>query len=125
LENREAAVAAVAASVECDLTLLGATAVEDRLQMGVPESIAALMAAGIRVWVLTGDKLETAISIAVSANLFNPAMPLVVIKVRHLVVNSDSAYLFMFGGFVVKRFRFVPITFAYIVDHNFVSEKQV
>lgn len=91
LENREAAVAAVAASVECDLTLLGATAVEDRLQMGVPESIAALMAAGIRVWVLTGDKLETAISIAVSANLFNPAMPLVVIKEDELGGTAESA----------------------------------
>lgn len=43
--------------------MLGATAIEDKLQEGVPETIEALMKAKIRVWVLTGDKLETAINI--------------------------------------------------------------
>ena len=43
--------------------LLGATGIEDRLQEGVCESIHALEAAGIKVWVLTGDKQETAINI--------------------------------------------------------------
>lgn len=43
--------------------LLGATAIEDRLQAGVPETIATLMKADIKIWVLTGDKQETAINI--------------------------------------------------------------
>lgn len=43
--------------------LLGATAIEDRLQAGVPDTIATLMRAGIKIWVLTGDKQETAINI--------------------------------------------------------------
>lgn len=43
--------------------LLGATAIEDRLQAGVPETIATLMRADIKIWVLTGDKQETAINI--------------------------------------------------------------
>ncbi|KAF6252040.1 hypothetical protein COO60DRAFT_1463913 [Scenedesmus sp. NREL 46B-D3] len=67
LAERNAKVAAVCEAMECELTLLGATAVEDKLQDGVPQSIAALVAAGIKVWVLTGDKVETAISIGHTA----------------------------------------------------------
>lgn len=47
--------------LEQDLRLLGATAIEDRLQDGVPETIADLKRAGIKIWVATGDKMETAI----------------------------------------------------------------
>uniref|UniRef100_A0A8C3AVQ7 Phospholipid-transporting ATPase n=1 Tax=Cyclopterus lumpus TaxID=8103 RepID=A0A8C3AVQ7_CYCLU len=49
--------------LEKNLLLLGATAIEDRLQAGVPETIATLMRADIKIWVLTGDKQETAINI--------------------------------------------------------------
>lgn len=55
--------AACCEDMERGLALLGATAVEDKLQEGVPEAIASLKAAGVAVWVLTGDKMETAISI--------------------------------------------------------------
>jgi len=61
LENREEKIEAVSGEIERDLRLLGATAIEDRLQDGVPETIADLKTAGIKVWVATGDKLETAI----------------------------------------------------------------
>jgi phospholipid-translocating ATPase len=47
--------------LERDFRLLGATAIEDRLQDGVPETIADLKKAGIKIWVATGDKMETAI----------------------------------------------------------------
>jgi len=47
--------------LEQNLRLLGATAIEDRLQDGVPETIEDLKKAGIKIWVATGDKLETAI----------------------------------------------------------------
>ncbi len=50
--------------VERNLVLLGGTAIEDKLQEGVPETIKKLADAGIRIWVLTGDKMETAINIA-------------------------------------------------------------
>ena len=56
--------------VEANLALLGATAVEDKLQDGVPETISALREAGIQVWVLTGDKVETAVNISYSAGHF-------------------------------------------------------
>jgi len=61
LEDREEKIAAISDEIEQDLRLLGATAIEDRLQDGVPETIADLKLAGIKVWVATGDKLETAI----------------------------------------------------------------
>ena len=60
--------------VERDFKLLGATAVEDRLQDGVPETITSLREAGIQVWVLTGDKEETAVNISYSAGHFKQGM---------------------------------------------------
>ncbi|OAD56072.1 putative phospholipid-transporting ATPase IF, partial [Eufriesea mexicana] len=51
-------------AMESGLTLLGVTAVEDRLQEGVPETLESLHVAGIKIWVLTGDKAETAENIA-------------------------------------------------------------
>ena len=61
LDEREEKVEAVSDEIEQGLRLLGATAIEDRLQDGVPETIADLKEADIKIWVLTGDKLETAI----------------------------------------------------------------
>jgi len=61
MEEREEKVEAVSDEMERGLRLLGATAIEDKLQDGVPEAIADLKRAGIKVWVATGDKLETAI----------------------------------------------------------------
>lgn len=58
---REEKLETVCDEIERDLRLLGATAIEDRLQDGVPETIADLKEAGIKLWVATGDKLETAI----------------------------------------------------------------
>jgi len=57
--------------MERDLVLLGGTGIEDRLQDGVPETIRLLKRAGIKVWMLTGDKMETAISIGVSTGLLS------------------------------------------------------
>lgn len=52
--------------VQTDLQLVGATAVEDALQDNVKDTLEALRHAGIRVWVLTGDKVETALNIALA-----------------------------------------------------------
>ena len=61
MDDREARIEAVADELERNLRLLGATAIEDKLQDGVPEAIADLKKAGIKIWVATGDKMETAI----------------------------------------------------------------
>ena len=57
--------------------LLGATAIEDKLQEGVPDTIHTLQLAGIKVWVLTGDRQETAINIGMSCRLITESMNLV------------------------------------------------
>jgi P-type E1-E2 ATPase len=59
-------------SFERNIFLLGATAVEDKLQDEVPQTIHSLQEAGIKIWMLTGDKLETAENIAESCNLIQP-----------------------------------------------------
>jgi len=63
LEDREAVQFSLCNMIETEMELLGATGIEDRLQEGVAESIQALEQANIKVWVLTGDKQETAINI--------------------------------------------------------------
>lgn len=73
----------VASNVEKELCLLGATGIEDKLQQGVPEAIESLRTAGIKVWVLTGDKQETAISIGYSSKLLTS-------KMTQIIVNSKS-----------------------------------
>ena len=80
LEDREDKMEEVADSIERELVLLGGTAIEDRLQDGVPDSISLLGEAGIKLWVLTGDKVETAINIGFSCNLLGNEMELLIIK---------------------------------------------
>ncbi|KAF9478485.1 phospholipid-translocating P-type ATPase [Pholiota conissans] len=80
LEDREGKIEAVANELEQNLCLLGATAIEDRLQDGVPETIADLKTAGIKIWVATGDKLETAIAIGRSTNLITPESNIIIVR---------------------------------------------
>ncbi|KAF1777489.1 P-type ATPase, N-terminal [Phytophthora cactorum] len=68
--------------IERDLELLGATAIEDKLQNNVPSCIANLMRAGMRVWMLTGDKQETAINISYACQLMDNDM-------QQFVFNCD------------------------------------
>lgn len=78
--NREERMEEVADSIERSLCLLGGTAIEDRLQDGVPQSISLLADAGVKLWVLTGDKVETAINIGFSCNLLDNGMELLVLR---------------------------------------------
>ncbi|XP_042790686.1 phospholipid-transporting ATPase IB isoform X7 [Panthera leo] len=73
--------------IEKNLLLLGATAIEDRLQAGVPETIATLLKAEIKIWVLTGDKQETAINIGYSCRLVSQNMALILLKEDSLDVG--------------------------------------
>lgn len=72
LVDREWRIAEVCQRLERDLEVLGVTAIEDRLQEGVPETIYTLRKAGIHFWMLTGDKQNTAIQIALSCNFISP-----------------------------------------------------
>ena len=71
LENREENVLQCYSEAENGLILLGVTAIEDRLQEHVAYTITQIRSAGIKVWVLTGDKMETAIQVARSSGLLH------------------------------------------------------
>ena len=83
IADRERLKTELSDEAETGLTLSGATAIEDKLQEGVPTTIAALKKAGIRVWMLTGDKIETAINIGYSCSLLTPHMP-------HITITGSS-----------------------------------
>ncbi|OQO10916.1 putative phospholipid-transporting ATPase [Cryoendolithus antarcticus] len=82
--NRAEELDKAAELIEHDFTLLGATAIEDKLQDGVPDTIHTLQTAGIKVWVLTGDRQETAINIGMSCKLISEDMTL-------LIINEENA----------------------------------
>ncbi|XP_047545927.1 probable phospholipid-transporting ATPase IA isoform X5 [Vanessa atalanta] len=90
IHDREQKIEEAALLIENNLRLLGATAIEDKLQDGVPEAIAALLKANIHVWVLTGDKQETAINVAHSARLLHSAMPLLLLNEESLDATRES-----------------------------------
>uniref|UniRef100_A0A8C5BAN5 Phospholipid-transporting ATPase n=1 Tax=Gadus morhua TaxID=8049 RepID=A0A8C5BAN5_GADMO len=83
IHGREERLFQSALRLETDLHLLGATGIEDRLQDGVPETIASLRKAGLQIWVLTGDKQETAVNIAYACKLLDPEEEI-------LTLNADS-----------------------------------
>lgn len=82
--NRAEELDKAAELIEREFTLLGATAIEDKLQDGVPDTIHTLQSAGIKIWVLTGDRQETAINIGMSCKLISEDMTL-------LIVNENTA----------------------------------
>src|SRR5277367_224001 len=82
IDEREARLEEVSDEIERELQLLGGTAIEDRLQDGVPDAIQHLADGGIKLWVLTGDRVETAINIGFSCNLLNNSMELIVFKTQ-------------------------------------------
>ncbi|CAI9756241.1 unnamed protein product [Fraxinus pennsylvanica] len=83
LRDREKKLDEIAELIEKDLVLIGCTAIEDKLQEGVPACIETLSRAGIKIWVLTGDKLETAINIAYACKLISNNM-------KQFIVSSET-----------------------------------
>ena len=71
LENKEELLNNIYDKIETNLYIIGATIVEDKLQENVPETIRDLSLADIKIWMLTGDKMDTAENIAKSCNLIN------------------------------------------------------
>eukprot|EP00727_Mastigamoeba_balamuthi_P009714 m51a1_g5365 putative probable phospholipid-transporting atpase ia isoform x1 (1125) ;mRNA; f:511123-516212 len=78
--DRERRLDEAAEAIERNLFLLGATAIEDKLQDGVPQTISTLLEADIKVWMLTGDKQETAINIGFACQLLTKEMQLMVLN---------------------------------------------
>ena len=89
LINKEEKVAEVYNQIEQGLILLGATIVEDKLQDLVPETIRDLRLAKVKVWMLTGDKMNTAYNIGLSCNLISKNMKTFNVKGEEKKVNHD------------------------------------
>ena len=79
IDKRDEKLKQAASEIERNLHIVGATAIEDKLQKGVPETIQQIEQAGIKLWILTGDKMETAIEIGYSTKVLNPDMHLTAI----------------------------------------------
>ncbi|XP_018620654.1 probable phospholipid-transporting ATPase IM isoform X1 [Scleropages formosus] len=90
VEKREDLLASLYEEMEREMTLLGATAIEDKLEQGVAETIACLTLASIKIWVLTGDKMETAINIAYSCNMLRDDMNEVFVISGHSVLEVQQ-----------------------------------
>ncbi|KAK0721666.1 hypothetical protein B0T26DRAFT_190368 [Lasiosphaeria miniovina] len=81
LVDRQARIEAAAEIIEQSLELVGASAIEDKLQKGVPETIDRLRRANMKIWMLTGDRRETALNIANSARICQPGSDIFVLDV--------------------------------------------
>eukprot|EP01125_Pyxidicula_operculata_P015545 TRINITY_DN5283_c0_g1_i3.p1 TRINITY_DN5283_c0_g1~~TRINITY_DN5283_c0_g1_i3.p1 ORF type:complete len:1033 (-),score=147.87 TRINITY_DN5283_c0_g1_i3:441-3539(-) len=84
LVDRKTKVDQVGEMIENSFTLIGASAIEDKLQEKVPETLQDLLRAQIKVWVLTGDKQETAISIGKSCKIITS-------RTKLIILNSNNA----------------------------------
>ncbi|XP_050995756.1 phospholipid-transporting ATPase IK [Acomys russatus] len=88
LQNRAQALHQVYNKMEQNLQLLGATAIEDKLQDGVPETIKCLKKGNIKIWVLTGDKPETAVNIGFACQLLSENMLILEDKDINLLLEN-------------------------------------
>lgn len=117
IHNREQRMFEVGEMIETNLELVGATAIEDMLQDKVSDTIKTLREAGIKLWVLTGDKIETAINIGFSCNLITHEMIRIIIESSALVevkneldkgllttkVQSSSSFALIISGDALLR----------------------
>lgn len=83
-------VAEFASKIEQDFTLVGVTAVEDELQDDVRDTLHSLRNAHVKVWMLTGDKLETAINIGHSSGLLHQDDILITLKAEDEAVSEND-----------------------------------
>ncbi|XP_072964260.1 probable phospholipid-transporting ATPase 4 isoform X1 [Typha angustifolia] len=89
--DREAQLERLSDWIERELILVGATAVEDKLQKGVPQCIDKLAQAGLKIWVLTGDKMETAINIGFACSLLRQGMKQICLSTTNSDLTSEDA----------------------------------
>lgn len=80
--NREEKMNEVAEKIEVDFELIGSTAIEDKLQDDVAEVISYIKKATIKLWVLTGDKVETAINIGFSCALLTKETEIFIVDAK-------------------------------------------
>nr|XP_044609522.1 phospholipid-transporting ATPase IK isoform X1 [Equus asinus] len=123
LQNRAHALHQLYEEMEQNLQLLGATAIEDRLQDGVPETIQCLKQGNIKVWVLTGDKQETAVNIGFACQLLSENMLILeekeITRILEAYWESNNNLL---GKNCLKK-RFLPqVKMAMVINGDFLDQ---
>uniref|UniRef100_A0A8D2MQX3 Phospholipid-transporting ATPase n=1 Tax=Zonotrichia albicollis TaxID=44394 RepID=A0A8D2MQX3_ZONAL len=103
LQERDKKLAEVYEQIETDFILLGATAVEDRLQEKAADTIEALQKAGIKVWVLTGDKMETAAATCYACKLFRRNTQILELTTKKIEEQSLHDVLFDLNKTVIRQ----------------------
>ncbi|CAD8093418.1 unnamed protein product [Paramecium sonneborni] len=101
MDNRQEKMEALQNQLETDLTILGITGIEDKLQDNVDETIFCLRQAGLNIWILTGDKIETAINIAISCKLIDQKMNIQIIQIpiyEDIMANLKQSDAFVVSG---------------------------
>ncbi|XP_075715647.1 phospholipid-transporting ATPase VD isoform X2 [Rhinoderma darwinii] len=131
IDNREELLYESALKLETDLMLLGATGIEDRLQEGVSETIESLRKAGIKIWMLTGDKEETAVNIAYSCQLLEHSYKIFTVTRQEMatcevlidhIIEEIKSHLFLNTTFTKEEnslnssFEKENVDFALIID---------
>jgi len=128
--SREECLNSLMEEIETDLQLLGATAIEDKLQEGVPDTIEKLMRAGINIWMLTGDKQETATNIAYSCRLLKDAQNTdsyhiinerTLDATREAIIQAEIKLRAFHDGFTLIIDSKFSITFIHILTNLFLS----
>jgi len=110
LVSRDVLLTGLATEIEKNIHIVGTTAIEDKLQDGVPETISNIGKAGIKLWVLTGDKRETAIEIGYSTKVLDPSM--------HLTDVSDGSALRVRALVAMEFMRLVKLGKLSIYQNN-------
>ncbi|KAG9154967.1 hypothetical protein Leryth_012158 [Lithospermum erythrorhizon] len=122
--EREAMLEQLSDMMEKELILVGATAVEDKLQKGVPRCIDKLAKAGLKIWVLTGDKMETAINIGFACSLLRQGMKQICITMlsdplghdRRKAIKEDILMQISNASQMIKLEKVPDSAFALIID---------
>ncbi|XP_037937825.1 phospholipid-transporting ATPase ID-like [Teleopsis dalmanni] len=119
LDHREEKLNVMYEEIESELMLVGVTAIEDKLQDGVPHTIANLQVAGIKIWVLTGDKQETAINIGYSCQLLTDELAdIFIVDGSSLEEVEKQLRQFKESIRIVNRFRPTPLEPAVNLNLN-------
>ncbi|CAG9311321.1 unnamed protein product [Blepharisma stoltei] len=121
MADRQKRLDEVAAEIEVNMDIIGATAIEDKIQEGVPETIADLMEGGVKVWVLTGDKQETAINIGYSCKMLKKEMEVIIIN-AHSLESTKSQLKKALMKSVYKENESNPAHFMRVQEDEFEKE---
>jgi phospholipid-transporting ATPase len=113
--------------IESNLKLIGCTAIEDKLQDEVNETISALHQADIKIWVLTGDKQETAINIGYACNLINNSMIVIIVEgktIENIQNAIEKNYKEIFDGDLHKKKKFCLVVDGEVLT-KILKEKKI